>query len=276
MNLQFNNDKNSVGYRVNSLQVYEGDQVSLSGNGITAFGFNIQNTRFESCIFMSTGSGDWNIGVDLRGCNNVQFHNCTFIGFTIGIRLCAHAGYDPLTRRYFDGFGNSPNGCNDIVINNCTFTDCKTGIGFKPGGSRNVQIRRNIIRGFTAYGICVEGEQGWTSNITVADNFIRGGIPSLRGYGLYIGENVYGVTASRNNIECKSAVGADICVSTSPSQGDTPVYDVSLLYNDCNKILWCPGNTDIVGARSVGNKASIERVYYVDPTKTKGKVLYEV
>ena len=35
-----------------------------------------------------------------------------------------------------------------------------------------------------------EGEQGYTSRVTIADNIISGGNPVGRSYGIYVGENV--------------------------------------------------------------------------------------
>lgn len=269
----YNNGEKTFGQRLYSAVKLANDTHTQTGDGIALFACMADRIVFDNMTFVSSGKGNWNIGVELRGCTNVQFHNCTFRGFTTGIRLCAHAGYDP-NGRFFDQLGNSPVGCCDVVVNNCRFIDCGTGVILKPGGSRNVEIRRNMITGYKAYGVSGEGEQGYTSRVSIADNIISGGNPVGRSYGIYVGENVYDVTVIGNSVGNTSLTGACICVSTSPSQGDTPVYDVSVIKNICKRISWAPGDTNIVRAINRDNICDFNGIEYVDKTKTKGKVIW--
>jgi len=202
----------------------------------------------------------------------------------------------------FDSLGEGFGPTRFLHVQKCYFRSCAlSAIGFKSGGTQQAIIADNLIEGFGGYGANIEGEgtpQGLTSDILFCDNQIWGGDTRLRGdttgpiFGAYLGEhcrNVRVLNCFFGNVGGASATTiAGVGISTSPSQGDTPVSDVLIQGNDFSgfmqrtekrrvaPIALMPGDSSIKRVTIKGNSPSPIDVIAFRPKveKTKGRVMY--
>jgi hypothetical protein len=219
--------------------------VTVSGNGTLLLGLNANNIVIEGITFTRddfAGASDFDTGIDLRGCTNVLIQGCTFKGFGgMGIRLGQHSGYDP-TGRAFDNMGVGDWQTQNVVIRDCEFEWIAGAcIGMKPGGASHVDIINNRFRRFGSYGVCAEGDagggpRGMVRHVNITDNDFRFGDPAKYHrkqdclYPLYVGEDAHHITVCGNRAQDNTATNRNysLYVSTSPSQGDRPVSEVTI------------------------------------------------
>lgn len=259
------------GIRLRDQQIIKNLTIEMRATKTAVFGLFVSNILIENCTFNSLSPiNTYNTAIDIRSCRNVWIKNCTFNNWgASAIRSGISAGLRE-NGTTFDSMGEGNTPTTNLTVTGCTFNNCYGPvIGFKHGGTQYAEIRKNKFNNFKIYGVSCEGENGLTSNIQITDNYIKGGANgNTWTYGIYVGENAYKIEVTRNVIEYEGVRGGAICVSTSPSQGDTPVCDVNI-YKNKGEVWVCPGDTNIYDLTcDVPYK-----LFYPDPKKTKGKVL---
>ena len=280
-----------------------GTIISVDGDGTLFSAVNRQNIRLENLIITYTNNNPYpfSTAIDLRGCDGIEIRNVHIAGCgASAIRSGRNAGSDT-TGRIYDNVGEGFGPTRNLVVSDCSFVNCVGPvIGFKPGGSQNVEIRNNLFDGFGTYAISCEGEgqpQGWTSNIFITDNTILNGSIKLRRaeygpiFGIYMGENAYNIYVSRNSINQVGDKTATFCagigVSTSPSQGDTKTSDITIISNSIDSIYGArsgaifliPGNSSISGVdifRNIIGPNCQNNILAMstDPLKNKGRIRF--
>lgn len=278
-----------------------GSVIEVSGGGTLFCAVNARDVRLESirAEYVAPGlPGNYAQFLDVRGCLGVDVRGCDVRRFNTAIKSGRSAGTGA-KGQLFDGLGEGFGPTRFLHVQGCNFFDCAlSAIGFKSGGTQNAIIADNTIIGYGGYGANIEGEakpQGITSDVLFCDNRIMGGDTRLRGdttgpiFGAYLGEHCRKVQVFGNffgSIGGKSATTiAGVGVSTSPSQGDTPVSDIAICQNDFSgfdrpterrrvaPIALMPGNASIRRVRIVDNKpASDVIIFRPDPSKSSGRV----
>lgn len=280
-----------------------GTIIEMEGEGTILGACNKSRIRIENIElrYKTFTPNPFSSAINLRGCDGVEIRNCKISNCgASAIRSGRNAGSDA-TGRIFDNIGEGFGPTRNLVISDCSFINCVGPvIGFKTGGSQQVEIRNNLFDGFGTYAISAEGEgqpQGWTSNIFITDNTILNGSIKLRNaaygviFGIYIGEHAYNILVARNSInqvgESQATFCGGVAVSTSPSQGDTRTSDITIMDNTIDNIygarsgaiLLMPGNSDICGveiARNIIRKNCTWNILGIRPdiNKNLGKIKY--
>ncbi len=145
-------------------------EIHFDGEGIGIHGFECKDVLINGIEthYKTTSFSNWNMHIDLRGCEMVQVVGCRMIAGNFGVR----AG-----RGGNDRYGSASQPSNNIMVNGCTIYGVNlVGVLTKFGGCNRMEIVGNSIRssdsGIAYQNFPMDGSEGTCSNCSIIGNVV--------------------------------------------------------------------------------------------------------